>query len=543
MRVTRYGVLGLGLGLAGCGLPADMGSTTAGDGLSRTSSGDESGSDSGLATTAGESSTADTGVRLDLPAFPDLPEPLRCDALNEVEVVPCGEQALPDSFDPEPQWSWQGPNQDLNVVVSPLVANLTDDNGDGVINMCDTPDVVITSYRHEDFDIYGIALGHMYIVDGQTGQQHVRIEQPINAMVEPALGDIDNDGLPEIVTVIPAEGITIRGRVAVFEHDGTLKWTSAEEVRTDWHALMLADLDADGDVEIASRSVFDHEGELLWTADQELDIMIPTAADLDDDDDLELITGGRAYHHDGTPYFDVGERGVPQVADMDGDGLPEVVVTTAAGIAVVEHDGTLSNAQVWNTLVDRRPAAIHDVDGDGLPEIAVGDAQGYSVFEDNLIPKWTAAVFDLTGMAGGTAFDFLGDGQAEAMYADEVSLHVFGASGGRVFQAQRLSVTFVEIPVVADIDNDGSAEVLVGSNTGTSINSTGEPPEAAMVAIRDVDDRWIQARRIWNQHSYHVTNVHEDGTIPQVEPKHWKTLNTFRTQAQIERNGVCKPEA
>ena len=48
--------------------------------------------------------------------------------------------------------------------------------------------------------------------------------------------------------------------------------------------------------------------------------------------------------------------------------------------------------------------------------------------------------------------------------------------------------------------------------------------------IRDVEDRWIQARRIWNQHTYHVTNVREDGTIPQHEPPHWEALNTFRTQ-------------
>jgi hypothetical protein len=38
-----------------------------------------------------------------------------------------------------------------------------------------------------------------------------------------------------------------------------------------------------------------------------------------------------------------------------------------------------------------------------------------------------------------------------------------------------------------------------------------------------------------------VTNVREDGTIPQFEAPNWETLNTFRTQAQFE-GGVCKPE-
>ncbi len=59
--------------------------------------------------------------------------------------------------------------------------------------------------------------------------------------------------------------------------------------------------------------------------------------------------------------------------------------------------------------------------------------------------------------------------------------------------------------------------------------------------IRDAEDRWVPARRIWNQHTYHVTNVREDGTIPPQEPKHWDLLNTFRTQAQIDGGGVCKP--
>ena len=63
----------------------------------------------------------------------------------------------------------------------------------------------------------------------------------------------------------------------------------------------------------------------------------------------------------------------------------------------------------------------------------------------------------------------------------------------------------------------------------------------ALQAIRDVDDRWVQARRIWNQHTYHVTNVREDGTIPRCEPRSWETLNAYRTNAQIEGAEVCIP--
>jgi len=39
---------------------------------------------------------------------------------------------------------------------------------------------------------------------------------------------------------------------------------------------------------------------------------------------------------------------------------------------------------------------------------------------------------------------------------------------------------------------------------------------------------------VWNQHSYHVTNIEEDGTIPQHELPNWKQtgLNNFRQNKQ-----------
>ena len=77
----------------------------------------------------------------------------------------------------------------------------------------------------------------------------------------------------------------------------------------------------------------------------------------------------------------------------------------------------------------------------------------------------------------------------------------------------------------------------------SSENIDGTPSTApAVQVIRDETDRWVPARRVWNQHTYHVTNVREDGTIPTFEAPHWLELNTFRTQAQVEINGdVCEP--
>src|SRR5690606_38423893 len=46
-------------------------------------------------------------------------------------------------------------------------------------------------------------------------------------------------------------------------------------------------------------------------------------------------------------------------------------------------------------------------------------------------------------------------------------------------------------------------------------------------------DNWVRARPIWNQQSYHVTNVNADGTVSAVPRLNWLTfgLNNFRQNA------------
>jgi len=59
-------------------------------------------------------------------------------------VPQCTDQAPPNSFEPDLQWSWTGATEPYSIV-TPLVANLTDDNGDGEINLCDIPDVLVVA--------------------------------------------------------------------------------------------------------------------------------------------------------------------------------------------------------------------------------------------------------------------------------------------------------------------------------------------------------------------------------------------------------------
>ena len=229
--------------------------------------------------------------------------------------------------------------------------------------------------------------------------------------------------------------------------------------------------------------------------------------------------------------------GYVAIANFDDDPFAEIVIVADGAVYMLNHDG--SDAAFWNAAAGNAPAAIPgggqggpptvaDLDGDGTAEIGVAAAGYYTVFSRDGSVRWKAVISDRTSNAtGSTVFDPDGDGNVEVIYRDEANLRIYRGTDGMLLAKLPIgSSTWSEMPVVADVDNDGHADIVVTATTfmRTTLDQTG------VHVLQDVANRWVRTRRIFNQHSYHVTNVNEDASIPVAETPHFVVpeLNSFR---------------
>ncbi len=509
-------------------------------------------------------------------------------------------------------WAWDGTGAALpawnQVMMAPMVANLDDDNLDGVVDENDVPDVVFGTFC----GIAGAGCtrgsygsdGVLRAVSGADGSSVFDVTDPtlrINPGAQLAIGNIDDDPAPEIVACASdPSGI---GAMIAFHHDGSFFWRSTDaRVRCAEAAPAIADLDGDGHPEVFVRytvlngedgSVAWHHdcvGTGGWATSSHSPCDYTTAADLDGDHRLEIVGGNVAYHGDtGDVLWDRTADfldGYPAIGDLDRDGRPEVVVMYSAFTpapyqgehflrALNGEDGT----DVWAAPVDvnqgRAPAAdvttgaiggggpptIANFDDDPEPEIALAGAYAFVIFEPDGTARWTSPTQDHSSRkTGSSVFDFDGDGVAEAVYNDEQWLRVYDGRDGTVrFCECNTSATLWEYPVIVDVDNDAHAEIVLASNDygGAAFAQCLTTPDLGACELSRIaagenlgthgirvfaspTRDWVATRRIWNQHTYHVTNVTESGQIPAVEGDNWTTrgLNDFRQNVQPGASNV-----
>jgi hypothetical protein len=284
-------------------------------------------------------------------------------------------------------------------------------------------------------------------VEGITQQS---LTQDIES--SPVVADIDGDGRLEVIATVgwmPTEHQN--GGAIVFEHDGTVK--------AGWPKATL-DRHGGGDPP-------------YWETDGYSDGVFSTPAigDIDGDGEPEIVYGGfdkriYAWHVDGTPVAgwwneeeDLPARVIPDtiwsspaLVDLNGDHVLDIVIGTDshpeyAGGSVWALKG--DNTVLWiayTTQTMQSSPAVGDIDADGEPEIVIGTGtyypQGYKMIADG----HKVYAFDRTG-------DIL----------DGWPTH----TAGNMFAS----------PSLADLDGDGTLEIMIGCGTGSHYDPNDPPAD------------------------------------------------------------------
>jgi outer membrane protein assembly factor BamB len=425
-----------------------------------------------------------------------------------------------DPFDLEVEWHWRAEAS----VVMPAIANLTDDDHDGDIDADDIPDVVFTSYSS----------GNVIALSGDDGTElwrspGFRVDSGV------AIGDIDGDGSPEIVAH------TTDNRIRALEADGSVAWTSADTFSLLYPVPTIADLEGDGipevigDVGVVSGldghtiAVLDLGSAGPWRA--------PVVADLDRDGLQEIILAGTVFDHRGerlwsTPLTRGAISAFPALVQADTDPEAEVVWAYGDELRFHEHDGTLIRAVALPGTQRPGPPCVADLDGDGDAEIAIPSSSALSAYELDGTLAWSAVINDSSGASGCVVFDMDGDQVYEVIYADMDALLILdGRSGAELYRnGAHGSVTYFETPVVADVDRDGSAEIITASSGWTGYQG--------ITVFGHAGDGWPEAGPAWTVHDFMLTNSTPTGTVPRHPDPAWLKHNLFRGRPASDHAGL-----
>jgi subtilase family serine protease len=479
---------------------------------------------------------------------------------------------------PVVEWSWKQPSFSYNISrinTPPAIVSLVDTNGDGRVDEKDIPYLVFNMIPN-DYNTYLKYYGELRAIKGDGSSELFTAFNDathINWQGNVAAGDIDNDGYPEIITNTRSI-IGVGTTLIAYNHDGTFKWENSEYIKA-WNDAstfydvsiqedtkpILADLDGDGKVEIISgggANVFNSDGSVKSSVYQrERNVAIRATeivVDLDLDGKPDILTGTTAYNWDGSLKWQMNPAlmyGFTAIGNLDDDPYPEIAIYDGSAyiqpaglrLHVYEHDGTqkwvsvnLTQFEGVSTRYEGQFPIIADFDGDGLNEIGVRGMNTYFIFDRQGNIKTQLHLHShQSGTQWGengapTVFDLNGDGRPEVLIKGNGYFHIFdGKEGNLIFEDPFGESTHNNLAnqsvIVADLDGDDHAEIFVMGFDSTK----GE----CFRVYGSRNNDWVNARRVWNQSSYHISNIGDNGSIPRHEAPSWLTHNTYRCQLPV----------
>jgi len=435
--------------------------------------------------------------------------------------VECETTLQTGTFNPTVEWEY-GSSDFCGPAV---VGAARDTNQSGALDAKDTPFVFM------------VQMGSVHAINGATGQKVWNSPAIASELGGMAYGDVTGDGVPDIVTAGTDKVCALDAAV------GTVHWCNQNLVGAmdpyGYNYPAIADMNGDGQVEVTMGSVIMRgaDGTELgrgphgigagpYTGSVGTYGSMSVPIDLDGDGQLELVTGNAAYNIDGSvKWYNGGPDGIVAVADFDGDGQGEIVRTGGSIIEGLETDGTSQwrvDHSTGGYMAIGSPA-IDDLDGDGVPDIVFAAQNTLYAMNWGGSIKWSQAISDYSGAAGPSLFDFEMDGYPEVLYADESQIRFFNGLDGTVkfTSSQHQSVTILETPIVADVDGDDQAEIVLGHCSFGAIGG--------ITVFGDADQSWPPGRKVWNQHAYNITNIGDLGRVPSPTKANWPDYNSFRS--------------
>jgi hypothetical protein len=320
------------------------------------------------------------------------------------------------------------------------------------------------------------------------------------ASFSPAVGELDPmiPGLEIAVALASTDSLYVLSGT-----DGSIIW-SASLGDVAWNPPTIADIDGDGIGEIFVSSsytsyAFRGDRTLLWSYPAGYAYSNVAVGDLGNDGTLEVVFVGR----DGSAWrvfalratngsfvwsYNIPDKGNVALADLDNDGQLEVVVFyEGGGVLALRHNGSFYWQRTLScTGGNKNSPTIADLNGDGLREIVIGchiQRTVYALRGTNGSTIWSYSNATSNSQSASRKIgDIDNDGALEVVltsYHERYSACAFGPCPHHLIVLDGATGTIkwtwnnpvgigFEGLAIADVDNDGCMEIVVGPNSDTT---------------------------------------------------------------------------
>ena len=292
-----------------------------------------------------------------------------------------------------------------------------------------------------------------------------------------AVGDINGDGIPDIVVGLSG------GQVGIFygHGDGTFTTTAQDvslanlpESITD---VRIGDLNGDGKADLVG----------ITNANEGLSVGIETALQSSSDNVTVVPPGTIVATPTPANFATTNAVTVPgpaqsptylALADLNGDGAPDVIVSSGMsgldnGALIVllnknDHSGTFAAPAVYGVPSGPAQPVVADLNGDGVPDIAVGDNTGSVDVLRGLGGGLFAGAETFAGSPGTfysglAAGDLNGDGRPDLVAS--------GAIEGPSVATVLLNAAAASAQTGSAVDVSGSSASLLGTIDGAGVDA------------------------------------------------------------------------